>query len=105
MRNFIYMGKCHYSRYDRTSDWAGRTLHPDFPSLIIIRNHAEHMRRRKAWNRAFNTTSLKGYEPVIERRVRQLVDALIERKNQVVDLAEWISFFTYVIPFPLVQPH
>lgn len=77
-------------------DWAGRALHPDLPALIIIRNHAEHMRRRKAWNRAFNTSSLKGYEPVIEKRARQLVDALSARKNQVVDLAEWVSFFTYV---------
>ena len=52
------------------------------------------MRRRKPWNRAFNTSSLKEYEPAIEKRVRQLVDALGERKGKVVDLAKWVSYFT-----------
>ena len=33
---------------------------------------------------------------MIEKRVRQLVDALADHKDQVVDLAKWISFFTYV---------
>lgn len=75
-------------------DWPGRALHPAFSPLIIIQSHDEHSRRRKPWNRAFSTSSLKGYEPVIEKRARQLVEHLSEHKDEVVDLAQWISFFT-----------
>ncbi|KAJ3478916.1 hypothetical protein NLI96_g9421 [Meripilus lineatus] len=76
-------------------NWPGRALHPAFSPLIIIQSHDEHSRRRKPWNRAFSTSSLKGYEPVIEKRARQLVEHLSEHKDEVVDLAQWISFFTF----------
>ena len=76
--------------------WAGRNMHPDIPALIGHRDPVEHARRRKPWNRAFNSASLKEFQPIITNRVHQLVERLGEQKGQVVDLAEWISFFTYV---------
>ena len=76
--------------------WAGRNLHPEVPAMIAYRDPLEHARRRRPWNRAFSWASIKEFEPVIVNRVHQLVETLGARKGQVVNLAEWISFFTYV---------
>ena len=74
----------------------GRHLWPKIPSVIGFRDPAIHQQRRRPWNRAFNTAALKEYQPKLQARLQQLVDALEERQGQVVDLAQWIGFFTYV---------
>ncbi|KAI0699707.1 cytochrome P450 [Cytidiella melzeri] len=74
--------------------WSGRTFHTPLPSLIAIRERAAHARRRKVWNRGFNAAALKEYQPIITRRVEQLVEALGNQQGTV-DLAQWMSFFTY----------
>ena len=61
--------------------------------LIVIRDQREHGRRRKPWNRAFNSASIKDYEPLLRKRVKLFVDRLREQKGAL-DLARWISFFT-----------
>ena len=74
--------------------FTGRHLWPKIPSVIGIRDPAEHSRRRRPWNRAFSTASAKEFVPIIQSRVQQLGDALVARQGQTVDLAEWMSFFT-----------
>ncbi|PPQ83271.1 hypothetical protein CVT25_004010 [Psilocybe cyanescens] len=66
-------------------------------SLIGIRDTTEHLQRRKVWNRAFNISRIKKYEPILRVRVDQLVDALqdLSKTNAQVDLAEWMSSFAY----------
>ena len=78
---------------DILADWMGRILNPPIPSLIAIRDHTMHARRRRPWNRAFNTSALKEYEHIIAKRVSQLVGALEEQKG-VVDLTLWLGYFT-----------
>ncbi|KIP08940.1 hypothetical protein PHLGIDRAFT_68457 [Phlebiopsis gigantea 11061_1 CR5-6] len=73
----------------------GRHLWPKTPSIIGFREPQDHQRRRRPWNRAFNTSSLKEFVPIIQNRVQQLVEALGARQGQSVDLAQWIGFFTY----------
>ena len=70
-------------------------MHPPIPPLIGIRDPAEHARRRRPWNRAFNTNGIKEFMPTIQSRVQQLAEHLGEREGQAIDLAEWLSFFTY----------
>ena len=73
----------------------GRTLHQDPLPLIGIRDSAEHARRRKPWNRAFSSAALKEYQPIVAKRVSQLVDLLGRQTDgKAVDLAQWISYFT-----------
>ncbi|THH30119.1 hypothetical protein EUX98_g4052 [Antrodiella citrinella] len=74
--------------------WIGRTMGPAVLPLVAQQDAAEHLRRRKPWNRAFNTAALKGYEPVVAERVSQFAHAL---KNQigVTDLAQWINYFSF----------
>lgn len=67
-------------------------------ALIALRTRSEHTRRRKPWNRAFNTTAVKNYEPIIQKRALQLVSELEKQSvnNGIpsVTLSEWFSFFT-----------
>ncbi len=67
---------------------------PKICALIMLRDHGEHARRRRPWTRAFSTNALKEYQPIIARRVTQLVDGLAAQKGAT-DLAAWISWFTY----------
>ncbi|KAI0688704.1 cytochrome P450 [Cytidiella melzeri] len=70
-------------------------MYPPVRSLIMQRDPVEHLRRRKPWNRAFNMTALKEYQPRIAQRATQLVDRLAHQKGTVVDLALWISWFAF----------
>lgn len=88
----FYFRKC---MPDRFPVFNGRHFWPKVPSLIGFQDSAAHQLRRRPWNRAFNTASLKEFQPRIQHRVHQLVDALEERHGQVLDLAQWIGFFTY----------
>ena len=87
--------------------WTARTIASSQPTppLIAIQTPKEHARRRKPWNRAFNTASVKGYEPLIQKRALQLVQELTVRSNShdqlregkqqaSINLAEWLSYFT-----------
>ncbi|KAH8115859.1 high nitrogen upregulated cytochrome P450 monooxygenase 2 [Phellopilus nigrolimitatus] len=73
--------------------WSARSRPGTTPELIAIRNAHEHARRRRPWNRAFNTAGVKGYEPIVAKRALQLVGELEKRKSEV-DLASWFIFFT-----------
>ena len=69
---------------------------PETVPLIGYRDPAEHMKRRKPWNRAFSSAAVREFEPIIQHRVHQLVEALGDRQGQVLDFAQWIRYFTYV---------
>ncbi|KAJ6474484.1 cytochrome P450 [Mycena vitilis] len=64
-------------------------------NLIGSRDTKLHAEARKTWNRAFTPTAIRGYEPMLIRRVVQLVDALGGDKGAVVDLSQWLSFFAF----------
>lgn len=85
--------------------WDGR-IDPrtDTRSLITMRSVHEHAVRRKRWNRAFNTASVKGYEPIVKKRALQLVEELDKRSSldggktrDSIDLSQWLTFFTCVV--------
>ncbi|KAJ6567330.1 high nitrogen upregulated cytochrome P450 monooxygenase 2 [Mycena vulgaris] len=81
--------------------WDGRrSPKSSFYALIGVRDTTIHLRRRRVWNKAFNTSHVKAYEPILLTRLDQLLNALKSKvdsnnANFSVDLAEWISFFTY----------
>jgi cytochrome P450 len=63
-------------------------------NLIGARDLKLHAEARKTWNKAFLPASIKGYEPILVRRVAQLVDALGDQKAGRVDLSQWLSYFS-----------
>ncbi|KAH7931072.1 cytochrome P450 [Leucogyrophana mollusca] len=70
-------------------------------SLIGCRNPVRHAQLRKAWNKAFAVSPMKDYEDLMMLRAVQLMERLEqfcrERPDGVgrVDLAKWISFFSF----------
>ncbi|KAF7980604.1 hypothetical protein HWV62_37376 [Athelia sp. TMB] len=75
------------------SAWDGRIPDSKAKTLIQI-SGPEHTRRRRPWNRAFNSEALKGYEEIIEKRANQLMETLSCQVGAT-NLAQWISFFTF----------
>ena len=71
-------------------------VHGTTPGLLSLRSTKEHIRRRRLWNVAFNTASIKNYEPVIQKRALQLASELEKCSHSPdlsIDLSEWITYF------------
>ena len=67
-----------------------------FPSLVAIGDRNLHMKRRTRWIRGLNAAALRDYEPIIRKRVSQLVDQLVVKSGSTVDLSKSLSYFSYV---------
>ncbi|KAJ7755797.1 cytochrome P450 [Mycena metata] len=79
--------------------WDGRVISPGKgarENLLGMHDLKKHAVLRKVWNRGFLPTSIKGYEPILVRRVAQLTEAL-SAQNGSVDLSRWLSFFAFDI--------
>ncbi|KAF8640255.1 hypothetical protein AX16_010150 [Volvariella volvacea WC 439] len=74
--------------------WDGRLPNDAIKPMIAIRDRQEHARRRRPWARAFNSSALRDYEPIINNRTLQLMEHLSIEKG-VIDLAGWISHWSY----------
>lgn len=87
-------------------------------SLLGLSSPAEHSQRRRLWDKALNGAAIRGYQESLEGRVKGLVEQLVRRvgdyddegKNENgtmnngdvngrVDLAKWLSFFSWVSLF------
>lgn len=66
-------------------------------SLVTIRDPQEHAARRKLWDHAFTSQSLKSYEDLLARRLNQLVKAMEQRAGTVVNFADWFGFLALVL--------
>ncbi|KAJ7251442.1 high nitrogen upregulated cytochrome P450 monooxygenase 2 [Mycena rebaudengoi] len=79
--------------------WEGRKPpSSQHDSLIGVQDIAPHLKQRKTWNRAFNTSQVKAYELILKVRLDQLLQLLKQKANQgesSVDLARVISLFAY----------
>jgi len=65
--------------------------------LIGIRDSAEHAKRRRTWNRGFNPTAMRLYEPAVYERVLQLLETIVQRGR--VDLGETFGYFALASSF------
>lgn len=85
--------------------WDGRRFGEkdgkSYDSLIVVRDLEEHAKLRKPWNRAFSAAPVKGYEVLLIKRVKELVQGLEKACRDSsdnigrVDLAKWISYLTF----------
>ncbi|KAJ6475695.1 cytochrome P450 [Mycena vitilis] len=64
-------------------------------NLVASRHSGFHDEARKIWNSAFISMAVKGYEPMLLRRVTQLVEVLGSQDDNNVDLSELLSFFSF----------
>lgn len=76
--------------------WDNRHPVGESRPLVEERDPAEHQKRRRPWNRAFSSSSLKNYEPMVLDRCRELVAQLAMRQGEVVDVVTWMRSLAYV---------
>ena len=83
----------------------------DVRNVIGIRGVKEHIRRRKVWNRAFSSASIKDFEPHVVRRATELMDRLegLCRKGATdghgkaeVVISDWMSFPSELLNYQAV---
>jgi cytochrome P450 len=82
-------------------DWLGRTLHASIPPLTGVRDGPEHAKRRRTWNRGFAPAAVKHYEPMVHKRVLELVEEVAQRVQ--VDLSEMLGYFALVFSVLLTK--
>jgi cytochrome P450 len=61
------------------------------------RDKADHRRRRRAWDRAFNVKALREYEPRLNRHARALMAQLKEqaKASSSVRITDWVNFYSF----------
>ncbi|WKT51581.1 Cytochrome P450, E-class, group I [Fusarium oxysporum f. sp. vasinfectum] len=69
-------------------------LHPRV-SLHMIRDHKEHSNRRKIWDRALSSKSLRDYEPRVTKYTTQLLDRLNEMQGTTINASNWLNFYSF----------
>ncbi|KAE9369395.1 cytochrome P450 monooxygenase-like protein [Stipitochalara longipes BDJ] len=66
-------------------------------SLQLERDRVTHDKRRKVWDRAFSTKSLRDYESRIIGHADTLVTQLQDRSGQEVDASLWFNFYSFEV--------
>ncbi|CCT74170.1 related to pisatin demethylase cytochrome P450 [Fusarium fujikuroi IMI 58289] len=64
-------------------------------SLHMIRDHKEHSARRKTWDRALSSKSLRDYEPRVTKYTTQLLDRLNEMQGTTINASDWLNFYSF----------
>lgn len=67
----------------------------EFRSFVGLRDPQAHVRLRRIWSRGFTPEALRSYQPILDKRIGQLLDHLTARTGTTVDLAKWISWFSF----------
>lgn len=58
-----------------------------------IRDFATHAARRKPWTKAMSPVNLKGYDHIVIQKTHELIEALLQRQGQTVDVSHWINLY------------
>ncbi|KAF7974446.1 hypothetical protein HWV62_12184 [Athelia sp. TMB] len=83
--------------------WYNRAPAGSPGALITYRDRDQHKARRRLWDRAFSTASVKGYDDLIIARMRELTAQFEKRSGQIIDLSLWVSFFSFGAGFDMMQ--
>jgi hypothetical protein len=68
--------------------------HKDTPPSIVCMSGEAHTAKRRVWNRAMTSASIREYEPLVVKRASQLISRLRDQTGPV-DLVSWVDFFAY----------
>lgn len=64
-------------------------------SLLTEYDKSEHSRRRKVWDRGFNTKALRDYEPRVLSYTSKLVSHIDATAGEPVNVTNWFNFFSF----------
>ena len=76
-------------------EFVGRFLKETALPLVAIQDTETHLHRRKSWTRGTSPAAIKEYEPLISRRILQLLEKLESQKGELI-LGTWINDWSYV---------
>ncbi|KAG6885545.1 hypothetical protein C0993_000330, partial [Termitomyces sp. T159_Od127] len=62
--------------------------------FFSLPNPQEHAHVRRIWARGFTPDALRGYLPILNTRIEQLLGHLGAQSGQTVDLSKWMTWFT-----------
>ncbi|KAJ7446658.1 high nitrogen upregulated cytochrome P450 monooxygenase 2 [Mycena galericulata] len=68
--------------------------HSSTPPTIVSLTGDAHTTKRRVWNRALASSSLREYEPLIVKRTSQLVSRLEDQNGMNVDIVHWFDLLT-----------
>lgn len=64
-------------------------------NLLMIRNKAEHARKRRDWDRAFNIKSLNDYEPTVWAYTQELMAQIGKNMGKSTNVAKLLQFYAF----------
>jgi hypothetical protein len=67
---------------------------PAFSNLLGLLDPAAHRQRRRIWDRAFTPGAIRSYQPSLDTRLTQFINALASRAGTPLDLAAWFGYFS-----------
>ncbi|KAJ7286350.1 cytochrome P450 [Mycena rebaudengoi] len=79
----------------------GRNPQQTQPSIVSLTGDA-HTAKRRVWNRAMTSASIREYEPLLVKRASQLVSRLAEQRGPT-DLVSWFDFFSFGGGFEMLR--
>ena len=56
-----------------------------------MRDLSEHSKRRKLWNKCVAPAAVKEYGEMLKATVRELVEQLERKQEEVIDISTWMS--------------
>lgn len=80
-----------WSNVSQYSVWQG---HRKF-DLFAERNERIHGEQRRLVSRAYSMEALRDLEPYVDNAVKVFMDNMKERKDQVIDMGNWVQLFAF----------
>ncbi|KAF2757126.1 cytochrome p450 monooxygenase [Pseudovirgaria hyperparasitica] len=71
------------------------SIHHPQVSLQQTRNKLEHSRRRKIWDKAFNSKNIREYEPRVTGHTEQLLTQIERLHNEPINVTDWFNFYSF----------
>ncbi|EED15645.1 cytochrome P450, putative [Talaromyces stipitatus ATCC 10500] len=64
-------------------------------SVHSTRDKRDHARRRKMWDRAFSSKSLRDYEQRVSRYAAQLLSVIADNVGKPIDMSRWFNYYSF----------
>ncbi|GCB28196.1 tryprostatin B 6-hydroxylase [Aspergillus awamori] len=85
------------SKCSKSTWYAHVSTNPKYCSIHHTRDHDDHRKRRKAWDRGFSIKSLGIYEPRVKSKVDLLASHVAKNLGKPIDVTAWTMFLSFDI--------
>ncbi|KAJ5656226.1 hypothetical protein N7507_008176 [Penicillium longicatenatum] len=85
------------SKCGKSTFYAQAQTESKYCNVNQSRDHDDHRRRRKAWDRGFSVKALAIYEPIVGAKADQFVSHVEKTLGQAIDISTWAMFLSFDI--------